>query len=304
MLLILLHAAADGPGLKMTATGNLSRAVVAELSERLTWPGFDPAGAFQCSKVTNEPDHYPLFFLRHLLEAATLLRRYKGHFRTTPAGRKMSREPDVRSLAAGALLHVAFWHLDLGYLSWSPLLGWPQRSTGTVLWSLSVAAHDWQSSEHLTRLCTIPTRHLPDRPWDATASAMEGANSPAAALVWAHGPVRRGTRTRPGRRAASASQDGAVRPLALVRPFNSLHPPHRATETSGLRPFPAPMRGATVPIAKGRQKGTVMGELGIVAAIVIILLIISVRMAQEYQRARSSFGSGASKATAVPASIS
>ncbi len=171
--LILLHAAADGPGLKMTATGNLSRAVVAELSERLTWPGFDPADAFQYNKVTNEPDHYPLFFLRHLLEAATLLRRYKGHFRTTPAGRKMSREPDVRSLLP-VLLHVAFWHLDLGYLSWSPYPGWPQRDAGTVLWSLSVAAHDWQSSEHLTRLCTIPTRHLFDRPWDATASAMEG----------------------------------------------------------------------------------------------------------------------------------
>jgi len=36
--LILLRAAAEGPGLKMTATGNLSRGVVAEMCDLFTWP--------------------------------------------------------------------------------------------------------------------------------------------------------------------------------------------------------------------------------------------------------------------------
>ncbi len=39
--LILLREAGAGPGLKMTATGNLSRAVVAKLIVCTEWPGFD-----------------------------------------------------------------------------------------------------------------------------------------------------------------------------------------------------------------------------------------------------------------------
>src|SRR3954468_5413857 len=42
--LILLHAAADGSGLKLTATGNLSRSVVAEMCKLFVWPGYDMAG--------------------------------------------------------------------------------------------------------------------------------------------------------------------------------------------------------------------------------------------------------------------
>src|SRR5277367_5622218 len=38
--LILLHAAASGSGLKLTATGNLSRGVVADMCERFIWPDF------------------------------------------------------------------------------------------------------------------------------------------------------------------------------------------------------------------------------------------------------------------------
>jgi hypothetical protein len=170
--LILLRAAAAGEGLKLTATGNLARAVVAEMCDRTMWPGFDMADAFQYNKVINEPDFLPLFFLRHLVAAGKLVRRYKGHLRATPAGRKMSREPNVRALQA-MLFHMTFWYLDLGYLSRGPLDGWPQRDAGTVLWSLSVAAHDWQTPERLTRLCTIPVGGLLDRPWDTTSFATE-----------------------------------------------------------------------------------------------------------------------------------
>ena len=67
--LILLHAASVGPGLKLTATGNLSRQVVAEMCDLFTWPAFDKAEAFRFHKVINEPDFLPLFFVRHLVEA-------------------------------------------------------------------------------------------------------------------------------------------------------------------------------------------------------------------------------------------
>ncbi|MBM3218371.1 MAG: hypothetical protein FJZ38_06750 [Candidatus Rokubacteria bacterium] len=68
--LILLHTASVGPGLKLTATGNLSRQVVAEMCELFTWPGFDKAEAFRLHKVVNEPDFLPLFLVRHLVEAS------------------------------------------------------------------------------------------------------------------------------------------------------------------------------------------------------------------------------------------
>ena len=44
---------------------------------------------------------------------------------------------------------------------------------GIVLWSLSVSAGDWQSSEKLTRLCTIPEPAMLSGTWDRTPYAME-----------------------------------------------------------------------------------------------------------------------------------
>jgi hypothetical protein len=143
----------------MTQTGNLARAVVAEMADRMTWSGFDKEEMFRYCKVVNEPDFFPLFVLRHVVEAAKLIRRYKGHFMASPAARKLSHEPSVRASQA-VLFHTTFWLVDLGYLTWSPYVGWPRRDAGIILWSLSVAAHDWQPPEQLTRLCSVPTNEL------------------------------------------------------------------------------------------------------------------------------------------------
>ena len=83
--LILLHSASVGPGLKLTTTGNLSRSVVAEMCDLFTWPGFDKTEAFRLHKVINEPDFLPLYFVRHLVETAGLVRQRKGYLKTTPA---------------------------------------------------------------------------------------------------------------------------------------------------------------------------------------------------------------------------
>src|SRR5258706_557590 len=45
--LILLRRAADSGGLKLTATGNLSRTVVAEMVDLFEWPGFHRTEAFR-----------------------------------------------------------------------------------------------------------------------------------------------------------------------------------------------------------------------------------------------------------------
>jgi len=170
--LILLRAAAAGPGLKLTTTGNLSRGVVAEMCELFTWPGFDKAGAFQFHKVINEPDFLPLYFVRHVAMVGKLLRRHKGNFKVTPAGRRMLEEANLRAVQA-ALFDIALWRLDLGYFGPDLHHGWPQHDAGIVLWCLSVAANDWQPPERLTRLCTIPSDSVLHNKWDLdTASYM------------------------------------------------------------------------------------------------------------------------------------
>ena len=50
---------------------------------------------------------------------------------------------------------------------------WPQRDIGILLWSLSVAASDWQTPEKLTRLCTIPVNEILQASWDTGSLMME-----------------------------------------------------------------------------------------------------------------------------------
>jgi hypothetical protein len=62
-----------------------------------------------------------------------------------------------------------FWHTDLGYFGRDPLDSRPQADIGIVLWSLSVSADGWQTSEKLTRLCTIPEPVTMTGTWDRSA---------------------------------------------------------------------------------------------------------------------------------------
>lgn len=168
----LLRAAAVAPGLKMTATGNLSRGVVLQMYDLFEWPEFDKADLFRFNKVVNEPDFMPLFFVRHVAEFAKLLRRQKGFLKATPACRQLLEELMVRALQA-ILFHTALWHVDLGYFGRGLHGAWPQRDVGIVLWSLSITANDWQSRESLTRLCTVPINDVLHSGWDTASTAME-----------------------------------------------------------------------------------------------------------------------------------
>ena len=170
--LILLGRAADSDGLKLTATGNLSRTVVAEMVDLFEWPSFDRAEAFRLHKVVNEPDFLPLFFVRHVAQMAKLVRPYRGSLRATRLGKEIMSEDRQRALQA-ILFHVTFWHADLTYLSRGMHGSWSQRDIGVLLWSLSVAAADWQPPEKLTRLCTIPVNGVLQASWDTGSLTME-----------------------------------------------------------------------------------------------------------------------------------
>jgi len=170
--LILLRQAIERDGLPLTATGNLSRAVVAEMCKLIEWPHYDQAEVFQFNNVINEPDFLPLHVVRLLAQAATLVRAKRGKLMPTPLGKSMLSDARRGSLPA-ILFHLAFWHMDLGYFGRGLLGSWPQADIGIVLWSLSVSADDWQTSEKLTRLCTIPEPGILSGTWDRSAYAME-----------------------------------------------------------------------------------------------------------------------------------
>ena len=170
--LILLRRAADTGGLKLTATGNLSRAVVEEMCGIIKAPDYDKAELLRFQKVINEPDFLPLHFIRILTQAAKLLRTYRGKLIPTPLGRRMLAAEQHGPLQA-LLFHVALWHMNLAYFDGYPLDSWPQSEVGVILWSLSASAHDWLPRETLTRLCASPVIGVLESQWDFGSSAME-----------------------------------------------------------------------------------------------------------------------------------
>ena len=169
--LILLRQAIESGGLPLTSTGNLSRAAVAKMRELIEWPHYDQADAFRFNKVINEPDFLPLHVVRLFAQAATL-RAQRGKLVATPLGKSMLSNARQSSLPA-ILFHLVFWHMDLGYFGRGVLGSWPQADIGIVLWSLSVSAGDWQTSDKLTRLCTIPESAIRSGTWDRSAFALE-----------------------------------------------------------------------------------------------------------------------------------
>ena len=171
-IIVLMRRAAERGGLKLTATGNLSRSVVAEMVELFEWPDFRRAEAFAFHKVVNEPDFLPLFFVRHIAQVAKLVRPYRGALKPTRLGQDMLMEPQQRALQA-ILVHVTFWHADVGYLGRGMHGSWPQCDIGLLLWSLSVAATDWQTPEMLSRLCTVPVNGVLNASWDTGSMMME-----------------------------------------------------------------------------------------------------------------------------------
>jgi hypothetical protein len=170
--LSLLRRAAETGGLKLTATGNLSRTVVEEMCGAMEWPAYNKDELVWYYKVINEPDFLPLHFVRILTQAAKLLRTHRGRLVPTRLGKRMLALEHHGPLQA-VLFHVAFWHLNLAYFDRYALDSWPLTQVGVILWSLSASAHDWLPRETLTRLCTSPVIDVLEWEWDLGSSAME-----------------------------------------------------------------------------------------------------------------------------------
>ena len=207
--LFLLRRAAETGGLKLTATGNLSRAVVEEMFGIIQAPDYDKAELLRFQKVINEPDFLPLHFIRILTQAAKLIRTHRGKLVPTPLGRRMLAAEQHGPLQA-VLFHVAFWHLNLAYFDRYALDSWPLTQVGVILWSLSASAHDWLPRETLTRLCTSPVIGVLESQWDLRFQRHGGPHSPTLGLVRALGITNRTEIADRGGRSPSVPKSTAV----------------------------------------------------------------------------------------------
>jgi hypothetical protein len=214
--LILLRQATERDGLPLTATGNLSRAVVAEMCKLIQWPDYDQADAFRLHEVINEPDFLPLHVVRQLAQAATFVRAQRGKLVATPLGKSMLSNARQRSLLA-ILFHIAFWHSDLGYFG-RGLLG--VLATGGCRYRALVALGLRQRLAN-QRAIDAALHHsgASDVFGDVGQDALrDGVANPAtAAVVWATGVPQRKNPGKSVHGPALLSQGGDVRPAAHFR---------------------------------------------------------------------------------------
>src|ERR1017187_4717166 len=100
---VFLAALAAEQGTPATAAGNLNRAFVGRLLDRLTLPAPTRKSIRTVCKVVNEQDVWPLHMARVVAEPAGLLARRNKRFQLTKAGRELL--PDEQ---AGALYRRVF----------------------------------------------------------------------------------------------------------------------------------------------------------------------------------------------------
>ena len=157
--------------LKLTANSNLPCITVAVKEAAMTWPGNDPAEARRHSKILNAPDVREQHILRTRAKTAELVKQDRGKLRDAQQGDALvgSHGHALRAI----LFHLTFWHMNLGWFGRGMFDRWPQEQIGLVLWSLSVAADEWQAPETLVRLSTIPCDAMLEPEWDAGALILE-----------------------------------------------------------------------------------------------------------------------------------
>lgn len=151
---LLLELAVEKGGLVLTPAGFLKRADVWHVFDRTEWPGYDKATTLAVNKVINEDDAYGVLFTRIALQAAGLLRKRSGVLKATKRGKAMLA-PEAAPALLAELFEAVFWRMNLQDFDRNPVEFWPQHHMGVVLWSLSVAAHDWSSAAALLPACTI-----------------------------------------------------------------------------------------------------------------------------------------------------
>ena len=152
---IFLTVLAEEDGAPATATGNLNRAFVRLMFDRLKLPEDYRESTLRVCKVINEGDVWPLHIVRAVSECAGLVYRRKKRFRVTKAGRMLLADEQ-----AGALfrkLFIAYLQkFDLRYEFRFRDVPGIQQTMAIILWRLDAVARDWTPVRGLAPKVLLP----------------------------------------------------------------------------------------------------------------------------------------------------
>ena len=152
---LLLGALAAGNGSTATATGNLTRAFVAQLFDRLTLAAPTRESIRKVCKVLNEQDVWPLHLARVVAECAGLVVRRNKRFQLTKAGR--SSLPDDQAGVLFRRLFLAYFRrFDLHYDFHLRHVPGIQETMAVILWRLDAVARDWTPVRGLASQLLLP----------------------------------------------------------------------------------------------------------------------------------------------------
>ena len=116
----MIERAVLGGGLKLTATGALSRADTKALFDEIEWPDYDKAKVLAFNKVLNEDDVLPVQLTRIVLQEAKLLRARKGRLLATKRARELLGLDRTAELYRD-LFEASFWRINLAYFDRIPV---------------------------------------------------------------------------------------------------------------------------------------------------------------------------------------
>lgn len=142
----------ENKGAPLTATGNLNRAYVAQMMEKLDWIRryMDPLKRGGLCKKYDEGDVMPLEVLHGVCEFAKLIHKRRSRAYVTSRGRDLCTDAKAGSLYR-LLFLTLFREFSLDYISGyreTPLV---QSTIAVILWRLQMVASDWIAADRLPR---------------------------------------------------------------------------------------------------------------------------------------------------------
>jgi hypothetical protein len=154
LFLKLLH---EDKGAQLTPQGNLTRASVAGLTERMPWPREHMEGLDRTlTKVVNERDVYPLHIIRIICECGGLTTKRRNRLTASRKAIALSADDQAGDLFRHLFVTV-FRRFNLDYLSpFERETPEVQNSIGVILWVLWMGARHWSSDEDLARAALLP----------------------------------------------------------------------------------------------------------------------------------------------------
>jgi len=180
----LLRALLEADGVKATSAGNLPRRFVTGMLERGRWSPDYLARLRSVNKVINEADVLELHVARLVCMLARLVRKYRGSFQATRAGRDMLREDRAGALYR-TLFITFFQRLNLAYLDRLPDVPLVQQAAAVSLFAFVGEGSRWRTAGELAETLPLPhVREMLDRTVHSGHESSLTASRLLRPLVW------------------------------------------------------------------------------------------------------------------------